>query len=213
MTLATRPVSPESLGKLFNLLATTGFLPILGWEWLAAAGPGIVANTAAKPETQQAALIGHYFWPVMPWLFMATAAGAMRLQRRSLHLARLWVLLLLCGTLIDNTALRRLTRSQVDPAATAVLTQLGAVSYRSGDIVLAQSNLIPHLAHSNTMFSIAGEQDPPRNADLVLATRVGNLWPLSPDEVDSLIRRYASNPDYQEVSSGPLYVFRRRSPR
>ena len=212
-TLVLRPISPASLGTWFNLLATTGFLPILGWKFLAAAVPGIVANSAAKPEMQQAALIGHYFWPVMPWLFMATAAGALRLQRRSLRAARLWVLLLLCGTLADNTAVRRLTRSQVDPEATTVLNQLGAVKYGAGAVLLAQTDLIPHLAHSNTVFAIGGEQPPPRPPDLVLATRVGDLWPLTPEEVDSLIRSYAANVGYEQISGGPLYAFRLRPTR
>ena len=161
---------------------------------------------------QQSGLTAHYAWPVLPWLFMSCAAGALWIQRQSRRVALIWVLLLLCGTLIDNPAVQRVGRMGVDPEATKVLSQLDALGVRADDVVLAQPNLIPHLPHSNAMFSVGGEQAPPREPDWVLATPVGDLWPLDAQRIDALTRGYSVNPKYHKVTAGPLYAFRLRRP-
>lgn len=213
VALVARTISVDGLSRLVTLLVPTGFLAVVGWEWLAVALPGVIINMAAQPGTQQASLIGHYFWPVLPWLFMASAVGALRLQRRSLRVARVWAAVLMCAALLDNPALRRWGTNRVDPAATTVLRQLDAISYGSGDVVLAQTSVIPHLDHSNNVFAVGGEKVPPRRPDLVLVTKVGNPWPLDQGDVDAVIRAYAANTTYQQISSGPLYVFRVMPPR
>ena len=75
--------------------------------------------------------------------------------------------------------------------------------------MLVQPNLMPHLPQMPQVFAIDG-LPPPREPDLVLLTTVGDLWPLTPEDVRARVDAYRQNPSYQEVASGPLFAFRHR---
>ena len=202
--LADRVASTSAGRHAVNLIAATGGLSLLGAIWLVPALPGIVINLAASPDSMQATLGGYYAWPILPWLFMAAAAGVTRLERRLPRLALAWVLVLVAVTIIDNPAIQRMHRTTVDPDARAVRSQLAGVR---GTVIVAQPNLIPHLPHQ-TVFAFGGSAVPgqPR-PDLVLLTEVGNLWPLTRDDVAAAIHRYEGDAAYQRVSGGPLHAF------
>jgi uncharacterized membrane protein len=206
--LASRVVSRHSLATLGDLAAGTGLLPLAAPIWLLPAVPGLVLGFAAKPGTMQAAVIGHYAWPVLPWLFLSAAVGLARLQRRSRRLAVFWSLLLLAGTLVDSPTVRGIPATRIDPDARTVRRQLAALPSVNG-IVVAQPDLIPHLAHRLTIFS-AGGVAPAQPPALVLLTPVGDLWPFDRDQVLAMIDRYSRDPAYEEIASGPLYAFARR---
>lgn len=206
--LIDRVVSVRSARTVANLVVTTGLLPLGGLTWVAPALPGLAANMAAAPGSAQSTLIDHYAWPVLPWLFLAAAAGAVRLQRRSTRLVRIWLAVLVVATMVDNPALRQPGGRLPDAAEAAVArAQLAQVE---GTIVLAQANLIPHLRHQMNVFAVGGDVQPPAEADLVLLTTLGNLWPLTVDETTALVRTYQADVRYEQVSAGPLYAFRRR---
>jgi len=205
--LASRVLGRKSAETVFNLLATGGLLPLAGAPWLAVAAPGIVINLAADPASMQSSLIDHYAWPVLPWLFLATAAGAVRIERRWPRLAAVWIGLLLVATAIDNPALQRAGSTRIDPAAREVLQHLPSTA---GLTVLAQPNLIPHLEHTARMFALGGDVAPQEPPDLVLLTRTGNLWPLTESEVASLIEHFEADERYVAAHTGALYVFRLR---
>lgn len=158
----------------------------------------------ADPETMQAALTNHYFWPILPWLMMAAAAGASNLSRRWPRAAGIWVLALLARTLVDNPALRRVFTTRLRPEGAIVRSQLRQLRGRT---VLAQNNLIPQLPHQADVYSFSGaDAHPAEPPDLVLLTPFGDMWPQTPDEVGALIRQYEADPAYREVSAGPLYA-------
>jgi hypothetical protein len=205
--VATRLASADTLNTIGNLLTTTGFLPIAGATWLLPALPGMAVNMAAPPRTLQSSLLEHYAFPILPWLFMATAAGAAWLHGRQPRLAAIWLALLTIGTLADNPALRRLHNTGRAPDAAIVRQQLDGLT---GAVILAQPNLIPHLPHSTGVYSFGAKTTPPATPDLVLITPIGNLWPLSRAEIDSAIAGYRRDPAFEEIRSGPLYAFRRR---
>jgi hypothetical protein len=190
-----------------NLLAMSGFLPLAGGAWIVPALPGMAVNMAAAPETMQAALMDHYAWPILPWVFMSTAAGALWLHGRSRRFAVFWVVLLLAATAIDNPAVRRLHETRLNPDAGQVLRQLRGLQ---GTVVLAQPNLIPHLPRTANLLAVGGTLKPGAEPDLVLLTEVGNLWPLRPEEVVALIEAYGRDERYQRVTTGPLHAFKRR---
>jgi len=209
--LARRLFSVSTLGTLKNLAVTTGGLPVFGALWLVPAVPGMVLNMSSSPGTMQAGMSQHYAWPLLPWLFLALAAGAGRLYARWPTAATVWVSLLLISTLADNPALQRMFRTRLDPQARLVLEQVPRLA---NETVLAQPNLIPHLPHVQKMFALGSTTHPPHEADVVLITFVGNLWPFAQAELEGVVASYRADPAYAEATSGPLYVFvRRRSAR
>ena len=77
---AARLVSMETLGRIVTVMSATGFACLLAPLWAAIALPGMLVNLAAAPGALQAALLGHYLWPILPWLFAAAAIGVGRLD-------------------------------------------------------------------------------------------------------------------------------------
>ena len=210
---ASRLLSLRTLRTLFDLAAATGFLVVLAPATIAPAVPGVLANVAANQDSMQATMIGHYAWAVLPWLFMAAAAGALRLQARSMRWTRVWCALLLAGTLVDSRAAQSFPRTHADAQARIILHQLADIT--SGDdylnhVILAQPNLIPHLRHSDHIFALKGDYHPPSDPDWILLTRTGDLWPLQPDELDGLVAQFAADPAYEQRLAGPLFAFRLR---
>jgi uncharacterized membrane protein len=73
----------DSLSRLITVMSATGFACLLAPAWAAIALPGMLVNLAAAPGTLQAGLLGHYLWPILPWLFVAAAIGVGRFERRA----------------------------------------------------------------------------------------------------------------------------------
>lgn len=204
-------LSRNTTTTLTNMVVTTGLLPIAGASWLIPAVPGLLANLAASPDTLQSHLIDHYAWPVLPRLYLAVFAGATWLHRRWPRAARIWLIVLVVGTMADNPAVQRVLRRGVSADASAVRVQLTTIgaSITPETSVLAQANLIPHLPRSRRMFAAGGDTSP-SPPDLVLLTMTGNTWPQTTAEIDALITRYRTDTTYRETHSGPLFVFERR---
>jgi uncharacterized membrane protein len=210
VALAARVLSPTSLARIVTVLSATGFLALLAPPWLAIVVPGLLVNLAAAPDTLQAALLGHYLWPILPWLFVAAAIGSGRFA--SSPLAARWLpLAVVVIALIDLPLPRALLRARWRQPAEArdVIRQLQTVPPDAS--VLAQPNLIPHLPRRLEMHAAgvytAGQPD----ADYVLLTPVGDLWPFDERAVAARAARYAADPRYEQLADGPLFIFRRRS--
>ena len=214
---AGRLVSWEALSRIVTVISATGFACLLAPAWAAIALPGMLVNLAAAPGTLQSALLGHYLWPILPWLFAAAAIGAGRLEDKATLAGsspRLlqWVpLVILLVALIDLPLPRAIARSawwQPD-ASRDVLQQLQLIPLEAS--VLAQPNLIPHLprrleTHSLGVYT-AGQPD---DASFVLLSREGDLWPFTAADIERQAARYAADPRFERLADGPLIVFRRR---
>ena len=202
-----RMFSGAALSKLVTVTSTVGFLCFLSPRWFAIALPGIAFNLAALPGTNQAGLGGHYLWPILPWLFVAAVYGAQRLGSRGLRWVP-WIAMLI--SIADTPLPAAISKSvQRDPAAAAVLIQLGALNL--SNTVVAQSNLIPHLPRHNRVFGYGVYSEGQPLPDLVLLTKTGDLWPLGTDGVDRELSRWRADARFEEVSAGPLWAFRLRS--
>ena len=207
--VATRLATSSTVTRVVNLLGSAGGLSLLGPSWLLPAVPGIVINLAADPASMQSAVIDHYVWPVLPWLFMAAAAGTTRLSGAARWAVRSAVVLLVLVTVVDSPALRGVVGRRPDADADRVLAQLTGLE---GRVVLAQPNLIPHLPRQDDMFAAyGGDVLPGSPPDLVLLTEVGNLWPVTARDVATDVGRWANDPAYERVRSGPLSAFVRRA--
>jgi len=205
--------SGRSANTLLMLVVGAGLLPIAGWEWLAVTLPGILVNLAASQDSMQSALIDHYAWPIMPWLFIAAAAGAVRVQRWSSRVSRVWLLLFCIVCVVDNPAVQRVFTTSASPEARDTRRQIATLHIETNGVVLAQPQLVPHLPHFEHLFTIGIGPDPGRPADLVLLSTAGDLWPLTRPDVDRVVARYRADPDYELISNGPLFAFRRASRR
>jgi uncharacterized membrane protein len=216
---AGRLLSWEALSRIVTVLSATGFACLLAPAWAAIALPGILVNLAAAPDTLQAGLLGHYLWPILPWLFVASAIGLGRLQRRaalsgppSRWPVTPWLpLAVAIVALIDLPLPRAIARTEWRQPAEAAeaIGQLQAIPRDAS--VLAQPNLIPHLPRRVEMHSLgvytAGQ---PGDASFVLLAREGDLWPFTRSDIERQAARYAADPRFERLTDGPLVVFRRR---
>lgn len=170
--LARRLFSFASISRIVTITSATAFLCLLSPAWTAVAAPGILFNLMAVPGTGQAGLIGHYLWPILPWLFVAAVFGARRLPSAT---AKWMPIVIIAVALIDAPLPRSLARAPWSrgPEATQVADQLRAVPATAA--VVAQPNLIPHMPRRMNIYglSVYSAGQPP--GDYVLLTTVGDL--------------------------------------
>jgi uncharacterized membrane protein len=207
--LLGRIFGAESLRTVFSLLASAGLLSLLAPRWLLVAAPATLLCLSLASGNMQTAILGHYAMPILPWVFLSAAVAVQRLSQRAPVLAKLVLIALVAGTLADAPIVRYGWPAAASPEAAEVLRQLRQLPPTNSGIIAVQPNLIPHLPHSNAIRALdagalAGQPDQ------VLLAPVGNLWPYSPAELSALIGRYRSDPDYEQVLGGPLYLFKRR---
>jgi uncharacterized membrane protein len=208
--VSDRLLSWRPLVKLFNVVASVALLPLLAPEYLAVALPGIVLNLSVARQFHQSALLGHYLWPILPWLFVASIEGARRLIGRFPWAGTPVAVLLFAVALGDTPLWLELAhRPWRDHAEAAVARRQLAVVPRDS-VVLAQPNLIPHLPHRLGLVAL-GKEVPGPEPQLVLLSRVGNPWPLDASSVDQRIAQYRADPRFEGLADGPTYVFRRRA--
>lgn len=53
----------------------TAFTCFLSPAWSAVAAPALLLVLAASPGVGRERVIGHYLWPILPWLFAAAVIG------------------------------------------------------------------------------------------------------------------------------------------
>jgi uncharacterized membrane protein len=201
-----RVFSIATLERLLTVASATGLLCLLAPRWFAIVIIGVALNVAAIAGTNQSGLVGHYLWPILPWLFMAAIHGAKRLgDRQQRWLPWIALVIAIADTPLPGAAARAM---QSDPAARVVRTQLGSIDLSGA--VLAQSNLIPHVPRRLPIFGYGVLAKDQAHADLVLLTKTGDLWPLGADGVDREVAKWRTRPEYDEVSSGPLWAFRKK---
>jgi uncharacterized membrane protein len=215
---AGRLVSWEALSRIVTVFSATGFTCLLAPAWTAIALLGIFVNLAAAPDTLQAGLLGHYLWPILPWLFAAAAIGIGRLEKRTTlsespgrwPVTRWLPVAVTVVALIDLPLPRAIARTEwrQPPDAADAIRQLQVIPRDAS--VLAQPNLVPHLPRRANVSSLgvytAGQPD----TEFVTLVERGDLWPFSQAEVASLIKSYSDDARFERVAAGPLHVFRRR---
>jgi uncharacterized membrane protein len=206
-TLVDRLLSFKSLSELFTVASSTAFLCLLSPSWMAVALPGIPINLAAVPGTGQAGLNGHYLWPILPWLFLAAVFGAKRIAPAASRWLPVAVVVI---ALVDMPLPRSIARApwRMPPDAALVRSQLHALAL-SGTIV-AQPNLIPHLPRHMQVHGFGVYSAGQPRGEYVLLTTAGDRWPLDIQGVAREVSRFQADARYEQIASGPLFVFRRR---
>jgi uncharacterized membrane protein len=204
-----RLASARTVSKLIGVLGMTGLVALLAPRWLAVIVPGVLLNLMARPDTLQSGLIGHYLWPIIPPLFLASLAGAAYLSRYP-QVLRGWSLLLLVVIVADSPLWRQPPWSRVAEARalSEVRQELRTVGPEVA--VLAQPQLIPHLPHRARLTAIGREIDAGHTPDVILLCDCGDPWPLTPDTFREQLAHWQTDPRYVEKRVGPLTIFTRR---
>jgi uncharacterized membrane protein len=208
---AGRIFSLDALARVFTVFSATGFMAVAAPMWAAIAMPGILVNLAAVPESLQAALLGHYLWPILTWLFVAAAIGAGRIEAAIGRRRARWLpFAILVVALIDLPLPRAISRApwRQTSAASAAIGQLTAVPRIAA--VLAQPNLIPHLPRRPEIHSLGVYTAGQPEADFVVMTTEGDLWPFTEEELSKRIADYEADARFERLTAGPTYVYRRR---
>ena len=208
--VSERLLSWRPLVKLFNVVASVALLCLLAPEYFAVALPGILLNLSAGRQYHQSALLGHYLWPILPWLFFASIEGARRLIGRFPKAGMPVAVLLFAVAFGDTPLWLELAHRpwQGLAAAGEVRRQLALVPRDS--VLLAQPNLIPHLPHRFGVVAL-GKEVPGPEPQLVLLCGVGNLWPLDAPAVKRRVDEYRADPRFELMVDGPTFVFRRKA--
>ena len=192
-----RLVSARAVSKLAGLLAATAMLCLVAPRYLLVAIPGILLNLAATRESLQAGLVGHYLWPILPWVFLASIEGVKRVRLYSPRVATLWLAGLAALTVLDSPlSLRSLTSQLKDTdAARLVRTELARIPPDRS--VLAQPQLIPHLPKRMRIQALGREVSPEAGADTILLCGLGDQWPLTAADFEAKVAWFTAQPEYR----------------
>ena len=177
--------------RLLSLTLIVGWICWLRPKWLLVAAPAVLVTVAAKDETLQSGLVGHYLFPILPFVFLAALDGAAYLQAKSPKLLRAWAIVLLIGVVADNPIFApAYLRSRLrDLQATSEVRTVLADIPRDAR-VLAQPQLIPHIRKRPGIECLNGEwREPEATADVVVVSTLGDQWPLDGSDVNDVIAR------------------------
>ncbi len=147
---------PARLLSLLQQFLPLGFISLLGWPLLLPALPGLAINLLAEHHCQ-AFIYCQYAVPVLPFLFLAAAAGVARIKQPVAQdwFALLLVPLTLVALFVDNP----FTEEEALPSATTRIgneeTVRQALAVVPEDGVLVTTNdYAPHLARRAGLFII-----------------------------------------------------------
>ena len=207
----------ETMRRLASLTLMAGFMCWVRPRWLLVAMPAIVLNLAAKDEALQSGLIGHYLWPILPFLFLSAVEGAAYAHARWPRALRVWAVVLLIAIVADNPIFRPsyLASRLADwEAAAEIRLALGALPENAA--VLAQPQLIPHIAKRHDIEAIGRQlRTPIEYPDVIVLSRLGSQWPLTDSDFDRIVSGFDLDPRYVRSPAAPpaLAMFTRREDR
>lgn len=203
---ARRAVSSHAVGELVQLASTTGFAAFAAPQWWLVALPGSLANIVANPEKQQSGLTGHYAWPILPWLFVAAAAGAQWMESRNRRATGIFAMALIAWIAIDSPLWRwrgyEVTASEASRLRTALLVIPDSAS------LTATPNLVPQVPHRVDIRTI-GINETLDATEYVVLSAAGDSWPLSEEAVAARIACFDADSGFERIGSGDPAIFHR----
>jgi uncharacterized membrane protein len=204
----------ESARRLLSLTLMVGWICWIRPRWLTVAAPGALISLAAKDNTLQSAIVGHYLFPILPFVFLAALDGAAFLQCRSPALLRVWAALLLLGLAVDNPiVVPGYLRSRLRDAHVAAEVRKVLARIPSDASVVAQPQLVPHIKKRTAIACLDRRWfDLVAQADVVVLSALGDQWPLSGSDAHNVVQRLVSDPLYvrQDVGQHVTMFVRQR---
>ena len=192
-----RLASARTVSKLAGLLAATAMLCLVAPRYLLVAIPGILLNLAATRESLQAGLVGHYLWPILPWVFLASIDGVKRVRQYAPRAATVWLAALVALTVLDSPLSVRSLNSKVQDLDASRMVRRELARIPSDWDVLAQPQLIPHLAKRTGMQALGREVPSEAGARTVLLCAIGDQWPLTAADFAAQVARFTAHPEYR----------------
>jgi uncharacterized membrane protein len=192
-----------SSGFFTRVITPHLFLPLVGWKWMAGTLPLVMIFGSAAAEQVRAFGI-YYAIPLVPFLVVAAAAGAMSVARRAFadparaRIAAAAIVLL--GALLVGSGDRGYS---LRPWKAEVAAVPGALaSFSAEPVVLIQSGLFPHAGYDTRFRLLTPDtliEHP--GAPILLAPRV-NGYPFEAREIELL----AYSASVQPMAHGLLAV-------
>jgi uncharacterized membrane protein len=192
-----RLASARAVSKLAGLLAATAMLCLVAPRYLVVAIPGVLLNLAATRESLQAGLVGHYLWPILPWVFLATIEGVKRVRWYSPRVATLWLAGLAALTVLDSPLSLQSVRSLLQDADAARIVRAELAQVPPDRSVLAQPQLIPHLPKRTRIQALGREVSSEAGADTILLCGLGDQWPLTAADFEAKVAWFTAHPEYR----------------
>lgn len=187
-----------------NLLGSVLLLPLVGFEWLAAALPGLILYGCSDFE-KLAHLDLYYSAAVLPLLFASAAVGICRVadraqvEQRRFRLRVLSIVFLIWSHVYGSGYHFAAWRS--DGRALSEIRN----SVPAGAEVRIQGALFPHAGYDPRWRVL--ERTPPGLGEAVMLDEALNPYPLSRAEMASLIRKLRLDPSYTEVRREEIALF------
>ena len=179
LILAKQVLRREKLLALVQLLASMGFLPLLGGGLILVALP-LIWYLQLSDDRALALLLQWHAATYLPVFFGAIFVGFRRLPSRGRYIAT-GVLLLasILAFILDGSALRLLREPGMAPERRKVVRSLMAQIPPEAS-VSAQDELLPHLSHRREIYLFPTIED----ADYILMDRLGSTYPLEAEDYE-----------------------------
>jgi uncharacterized membrane protein len=160
-----------------QLLASMGFLPLLGYGLLLIALP-LIWYLQLSDDRGLALLQEWHAATYLPVFFGAIFAGFRLFPSRGRGIATgVLVLAAVLAFVLDGSAFQILREPGMDPERREVARSLIAQIPPEAS-VSAQDELLPHLSHRREIYLFPTIED----ADYILMDRLGSTYPLEPDD-------------------------------
>jgi uncharacterized membrane protein len=177
LILAKQVLRREKLLALVQLLASMGFLPLLGGGMFLVALP-LIWYLQLSDDRALAVLEQWHVATYLPVLFGAIWVGFGRLPARGRTIAAgLLLLASLVAFVLDGSAIQILREPGMDPERRQVARSLMAQIPPEAS-VSAQDELLPHLSHRREIYLFPTIED----ADYILMDRLGSTYPLKAED-------------------------------
>jgi len=230
LTLITRPgyvleyllSNPDKVRYLTHLTAPVAFLSVLGIPGLLPAVPVVALNLLSDWSPNYALDRFHYSAPIVPFVVFAAINGMKRLTEWLNHWRnispRFTLTVLVVATML--TSLGYHLRFGHTPLSTEFALPAAETRHATAHEMFrliptdaplsAQSNLNPHLSQRPAMYLFPKLDDPTAvPAEYVALDRFGNIFPLTPERFDSMLKEMLSSGEYLVVFDKDGYLLLR----
>jgi len=205
LILAKQILRWDKVLALVQLLASMGFLPLLGGGLVLVALP-LVWYLQLSDDQALALLWQWHIATYLPVFFGAIFVGFRRLPARGRNIAT-GVLLLasILAFVLDGSALQLLREQGMDPERRQVVRSLMAQIPPEAS-VSAQDELLPHLSHRREIYLFPTIED----ADYILMDRLGSTYPLKTEDYEVFWQAAQDPYEYDKLYDDNDFLLLRR---
>ncbi|NIV33617.1 MAG: DUF2079 domain-containing protein, partial [Anaerolineae bacterium] len=205
LILAKQVLRKDKVLALVQLLASMGFLPLLGGGLVLVALP-LIWYLQLSDDHALALLLQWHAATYLPVFFGAIFVGFRRLPERGRYIAT-GVLLLasILAFFLDGSVLQLLREPGMEPERREIVRSLMAQIPPEAS-VSAQDQLLPHLSHRHEIYLFPTIED----ADYILMDRRGSTYPLETEDYEVFWQAAQDPFGYEKLYDGNDFLLLRR---